>query len=145
MVLPLGSAGLAAALALLSAGCGGGPKLVPVKGKVTLDNEPLKTGSLVLQPSSAKEPMSRPPFAEIKEDGSYEVFTDGHPGAPPGSYLVRITANAPQSSDPKDMYAPPKSLVDKRYNEVETSKLTLEVSDGAAPGAYDLKLKKTGP
>ena len=34
------------------AGCGGGPKIVPAKGKVLLDGEPLKFGGVMLQPES---------------------------------------------------------------------------------------------
>jgi hypothetical protein len=124
------------------AGCGSsGPgRLVPVKGKVTLDDKPLATGSLVFKPDETKGNNSKfEPAGTIAADGSYSLFTREKEGAPLGWYKVGIVAEEANAADP---YAPRKSLVPNRFNDAETSGLSIEVSSSPPSGAYDLKLTK---
>ena len=136
---------LALAIALLAAlsGCdsSGVGRLVPVRGKVTLDGQPLTTGSLVYMPSAEKGNTSNyEPAATINADGTYQLFTAQRDGAPIGWYKVWVVAQAP--ADDKNPYAPTKSLIPARYAEPGTSKLEIEVVNRPSEGAYDLKLSK---
>jgi len=125
---------------LSAAGCGSsGPSTVPVSGKITVDGQPLAKGSLRFVPDSAKadSPNSEP--AGTIEGGSYSVFTGGKPGAPVGKYKVAVVSQDEiDSTNPQ----PPKSAVNPKYNDPQTSTLSVEVVSNAPPGAYDLKLSK---
>jgi hypothetical protein len=108
---------------------------------VTLDGAPLATGSLTYKPDAAKgNTSSLEPAATIGSDGSYTLYTKEKPGAPPGWYKVRVVAEGP--ANPADPYAPVKSLIPARWNDAETSGLTVEVVASPPAGAYDLKLTK---
>jgi hypothetical protein len=123
-------------------GCGSsGPgRLMPVKGKVTLDDKALTTGSLVFKPDATKGNNSRfEPSGTVATDGSYSLFTKEKEGAPPGWYKVGIVAEEANAADP---YAPRRSLVPNRYNDAETSGLSIEVASSPPAGAYDLKLAR---
>jgi len=56
-------------------GCGGsGPARTPVAGKVTLNGQPVKGGSLTFAPvTSDPNAASAPVIAKIKDDGTFEV------------------------------------------------------------------------
>ncbi len=126
-------------LLLLPAGCGDGPRLVPVSGKVTVNGEPLTTGTLVLKPDRDRGNTSPfEPAATINADGTYRVYTNYQAGAPVGVYKVGVQAAVP--INPGAEYPTYRSLIDKRYNNAATSGLTLSVVENPAPDAYDLKL-----
>ena len=55
-----------------------------------------------------------------------------------GAYKVTVSASVP--SDPKDEYSVPKSLINSKYSNPETSGLTAEVKEGA--GSYEFKVTK---
>jgi hypothetical protein len=78
---------LALALAAF-VGCSDGPQRMPVKGTVSLDGQPLATGSLLMTP------LKKGPVAgcDIK-DGRFEMPGERGPG--PGEYRVEITAYRP--------------------------------------------------
>lgn len=120
-------------------GCGGGPHLVPVRGKITVNGKPLTTGTLVLKPDRDKGNTS--PFesaATINADGTYQVYTNYKAGAPVGAYKVGVQAEV--AINPGVEYPTYRSLIHKRYNDAATSGLTLNVVESPAPDAYDLKL-----
>ena len=126
-------------------GCGdsGGTKLVPVAGKVTVDGKPLTTGTGKLSCRPVKgSATSQQPAADIEEDGTYRLVTDGKEGAPPGRYQVLVVDVEPR--DPKDPfpYGPRKTHVNLKYGNPKTSDMYIEVAPSPAPGAYDLKLTK---
>jgi predicted small lipoprotein YifL len=135
---PFAAALAALAAALLVAGCGGdGPKLLPVQGKVTADDQPLSKGSVRFVPDTAKGNAAKyEPAGEIGADGSYTLSTLGKPGAPAGWYKVSVV-----STDPVDSSKPlaVKSYVGKKYNDTQTSGLSVEVVASPPAGAYDLK------
>src|SRR5690348_17264028 len=63
---------------LLLAGCEA--RLVPVSGKVTLDNKPLTTGTVTLKPDKEKGNAAKvEPIGKIAEDGTYTIETNGKP------------------------------------------------------------------
>jgi hypothetical protein len=136
---------LALVVALLGAfrGCdsSGVGRLVPVRGKVLFDGQPLTTGSLVFKPNSEKGNASKfEPAATINPDGTYQLFTAEREGAPLGWYNVSVVAQAP--ADEKNPYSAQKSLIPARYAETNTSGLEIEVVENPSEGAYDLKLSK---
>ncbi len=115
-------------------------RTVPVKGKVTVDGEPLKQGSIVFRPDADKgNTLALEPAAQIADDGTYELNTRGKPGAPPGAYRVTVMAQVPL--DPKNPYSRGKLLVPQEYTAKDTTPLRIEVVDHPAPGAYDLPVK----
>jgi hypothetical protein len=77
-------------------GCGDGfPKLVPVRGKVTLDDQPLAFKTVYFHPEPGTPGTGA--AANTKEDGSYTLLairsgaTKDLPGAPAGAYRVTIS------------------------------------------------------
>jgi hypothetical protein len=131
------------AAALLSfAGCGGSG--IPVKGHATVNNKALSNGSVRFIPDKAKGNTGIvEPLGVITEDGTYELKTNGKPGAPPGWYKVVVNAGEPVDlSNP--VPPPSKSLIAMKYGTPESTDISIEVKSGAADGAYDLKLAPPG-
>jgi hypothetical protein len=142
---------LAAAL-----GCGDGPRLVPVSGKVTLDGKPLFHKSVYFHPQPGTPGNGA---ADVtKEDGSYRLLyirsgaTKVFPGAPPGAYRVVIAEakiaakEAPKGAEPPGpepaviptMPWRKRPVIPARYSNPETTPLSVEVSAGG--GTIDLEL-----
>ncbi len=114
-------------------------RTVPVKGKVTVNGQPLKRGSVIFWPDESKGNKSEfKPNGQIGEDGSYVLNTRGKPGAPVGAYKVTVSAQTEVDSTKPETA---KSLVPAIYSTKEKTKLLKEVTDNAAAGAYDLDLK----
>jgi hypothetical protein len=82
-------------LALPLAGCGkGGPKAVPVSGRVTLDGQPLANAVVTFTPSSPDPNVKPIPEATGRTDaqGNYTLQLDNrHHGCVPGSHRVRVS------------------------------------------------------
>jgi hypothetical protein len=117
-------------------------KTYPVTGKVDLDGELLKAGSVGFFPADQSE--GAPAFeaaGKIKEDGSYELSTRGKPGALLGSYKVTVVSQTKVEPDKAGSVV---SLVPKEYTTKETTPLKLEVIANPDSGTYDLRLKSTG-
>jgi hypothetical protein len=122
-------------------GCGGDAvKLVPVVGRITVDGTPLTTGSVSFRPDKAKGNASpHEPAGDIDAQGNYKLYTalkadTPKAGAPPGWYKVAVISAEP------GVYPPRKFFIDPKYGNIRTSPLSVEVTEGAAPGAYDFKL-----
>ena len=127
---------LGAAWGCGSAGDEGFPVTFPVQGKVTLKGQPLPKGSISFIPSEG-----RPSTAIIQPDGSYVLSTfKEKDGAVPGRYRVTVTAT---DADPMQMPRPggpaPKSLVPKKYNRPETSRLEAVVDKKSNEFPFDLQ------
>jgi hypothetical protein len=122
------------------AGCGGGgPKLIPVEGTVFYTGKPLAAGTVIFYPDTSKGNASKEePRGSIDAQGHYEVMTGAKKGASPGWYKVAV--NAAEQIDPKNPYFT-KWLIPERYIDHRTSKLTVEIVENPAPGAYDFKLE----
>jgi len=128
-------------LLLVVVGCdkSGVGKTVPVSGKVTVDGQPLESGSLSLKPDSAKGNTTKVEPAATISGGSYEVSAAGKKGAPPGWYKITVVSeDVPDSTNPTAV----KSKVNAKYKAVETTTLSFEVKEGAPANAYDLALTK---
>lgn len=133
-----------AALPLLLAGCGPtGPKLYPVSGKVTLkDGTPVKFGHVILHPDGGKgNPSQEVPHGTIR-NGEYSISTGANAGATAGAY--RVSIEAADEVDEKNPYFT-RWFAAEKYVNPDTSKLTLEVVEGAEPGRYDFKLDPHPP
>jgi hypothetical protein len=112
---------------------------VPVKGKVTVNGQPLKHGSVAFWPNEAKGNKSTlESSASINEDGTYELFTKGKAGARPGAYKVTIAAQTDVDSTKASQA---KSLVPPNYGTKADTPLLIDVVESPAPGAYDLTVK----
>src|SRR5690242_15276582 len=77
---------LAAALAAAGLGCSGDSGRHKVKGKVTLDGQPLQGAEITFIPSGSGEHATG--FSGA--DGTFEVNSTNAPGAAPGDYKVVI-------------------------------------------------------
>ncbi len=105
-------------LACLAAGCGDGrPRRVPVRGQVTIDGEPLRTGFVRLVPDDA-----RPSVGRIEEDGSFTLTTfSKEDGSVPGTHRVAVVAY--DESTPSTL----RWLVPRKYSDHNTSGLTVDI------------------
>ncbi len=132
----------AAAVALvLLAAAGCGPKLYPVRGKVTLaDGQPVTEGMVVFErKGEAKEAVTA--RGEIQADGSYRLSTHRPgDGVPAGTYRVLV---APKFDPNAVDRAPKPPPFDPRYAEFGTSGLEFEVKAGG-PDEFPITVKKKG-
>ena len=132
-------------LLLAAMGCGSSDpgievgEVMPVKGKVTIDDKPAPGVSLSFVADPSNTGAARISCAGVTDSsGNYEIFSSGSrqskSGAPLGKYKVTITA-APLD-EPTEVEIP------EKYSRVETSGLEVEVVESPGEGAYDLKLSK---
>lgn len=115
---------------VLLAGCGGGPELIQVKGKVTVDGEP--AGGAVLLFHSTLEGQTSVSSATAMEDGTFTITTNTQPGIPVGTYTVTASWPDPEHkpSDTEIMMGtaePGKDLLKGRYILREKSELSTTV------------------
>ena len=132
---------LASAFALLT-GCGG-PFDSTVHGVVTLDGNPLPTGTVTFKPTSNQGSTA---YAKVDESGNYELQTGREFGLPPGEYAVTVVARErPTSSYGKDGGPPPagKQLTPEWYRSPESSGLKFTVESGS--NEIDLALTSQAP
>ena len=125
---------------LLAAGCGHSPDLPPmqkVTGKVTLDGQTVTSGKVQFLPEQATEGKSPVASGDIKEDGTYELFTAGEPGAAVGWHKVRVFGH--QETDYEK--AGDQFTIPIVYNYPEKSNLRKEVKAGD-DNTIDLELKR---
>lgn len=85
--------GMMAALVLAWAGCGGGPKLVPVNGRVEYgDGRPVTAASICFIPDAEKGNTGQLATSLLAEDGAFTLRTYPHgDGAMIGPYKVTIS------------------------------------------------------
>ena len=122
-------------------GCGPSSDLIEVKGKVTLNGNPLETesGTITFHPTVEG---GKTPLGLIEADGVYTLYTEKQLGAPAGTYKVTIVAQASPSSEEAatDLDAAgPTYLVPNAYMDENQTPLTVEVVAG---GNFDLDVKK---
>jgi hypothetical protein len=130
-----------ASILCLITGCEEPPpkiKTWPVQGKVTVDEQPLRMGTILFTPDAAKGNLSKLEARGIlTADGQYSLRTGELVGAPPGWYRVTIYA-----MDSVDSTKLPEWLADEKYTKAETSGLAAEVVEKPAAGAYDFQVTK---
>jgi hypothetical protein len=125
-------------LVLLCFAVGCGPSHIPVSGTVTVDGQPLTTGSISFHPVSGASNLIG--NSQIDSGGKYKLMSEGQEGMQAGKYKVVVVASAP--SDAKDQYSLPVSLVDKKFSDAATTPITVEVASGASPDKYNLAVTK---
>jgi len=126
------AAGMILSLALI-VGCGNkGSNLLPVRGKVTLDDKPLAKGSIATMPESGRGAHG------AIVNGEFELGTfSNKDGALIGTHKVVIVATEGGGSGAES--GPGKSLIPARYNSPDASGLTIDVKSGD-PNTPTLKL-----
>lgn len=116
--------GTIAVLALTSAGCGGGPKLVPVSGRVHYgDGRPVTAASICFIPDAERGNNGQLATSLLAEDGTFTLRTYPHgDGAMIGSYKVTVSLGrgtarklakyTRESATPFKIDVPPQGLAD---------------------------------
>ena len=103
-------------IALPLVGCGG-PKLVPVSGRVTIDGKPLTEGYIFVMPSDERAAGS-----PIDSQGRFALTTyDDKDGCKPGTHPVTITAK--QHLSPTRV----RHLIPPKYEQPDTSGMTVTI------------------
>jgi hypothetical protein len=122
-------------------GCGGGPKLVQIKGVAKVDGTPTAGIQLTFHPADGKLPSSG--FSEA--GGEFTVVTDLNPGIPPGKYTV--TANYPdpavkisESQRMQGLGEPGPDLFKGKYGTIEKG-VAVEITSSTSELPIELKLK----
>jgi len=133
-------------LCLVLSGCKDGPARGPVRGRVTLGDEPVKGATIVFENAAQGVTLT----AVLNDDGTYEVKTYQGDGLPEGSYSVAvIPGRMLQSADeiplagknPEKAIPKNPSPIPLRYHKAATSGLAAEVKAGSNP-AFDFRLEK---
>jgi hypothetical protein len=121
---PAGRARLAAGAAiaaafLVLAGCGGGgPKIVPVSGTVTIDGQPLTYGHVQVIPTGW-----RPASGRLDGNGRFTLTTTvANDGCAVGTHPVAILAGESLTPETMKWHAP------QKYSDIQTSNLTVTIS-----------------
>jgi hypothetical protein len=111
----------------LAAGLGCSSNLASVSGTVTLDGQPLKTGTVSFK-STGDGALGQGTIT----NGAYQVTTGTASGLKPGDYLVTVVATEIDPPDPtKPSVVPiPRLLAPARYGDATTSGLTAKIKAG---------------
>jgi hypothetical protein len=140
---------MTAALGLLLAGCGGTKELPrgPVKGRVTMGNQPVAGATVTFESKGVGVAQT----ASTDDSGNYEFESYNATGLPAGSYKVTVSSGRfmqpgeeiPRIDPTKKPAAPPKpktTTIPDKYAKAETSGLSAEVKAGQnEPFNFDLK------
>ena len=133
-----------ALLALIAlSGCGGSRLgTVSVKGKITLDGQPVVKGMVFFQPVDAAK--GRPARAGIKPDGSYVAASlDNDHGIVPGEYNISVM---PPPFEADAMRIPGRAVaqtgIPPKYRKFKTSGLTLSVPGSSGPITYNIEMSQ---
>jgi len=113
-------------------GCGGdGPELGTVKGKVTLDGEPLEGADLEFQPKEGS-----PSYGTTDDNGRYDLmYTRDKRGAMLGEHTVKITTSTTDVDERGNEIRVPQR-VPPEYSQVGVTK---EVKPGTNKFNFELK------
>lgn len=133
----------------LMAGCGGGapppPKTVPVQGTITYKNAPVTKGSVALLSTATAEKgqVSKPAIGQIGPDGKFTLSTiTAGDGVIPGEYKVTVESMDGEVSM-EEGYEGKKvtSLIPKKYNNINTTDITVTIPDQTEPYELAIELK----
>jgi hypothetical protein len=125
-----GSIALFALIAVsFAAGCGGAPRS-KVTGKVTMNGQPVKGGSLSFAPlATDSKSNAKPATAEVQEDGTFVVGTDKpDDGAAIGKHQVLYSP--PPSTVEWDGYGEPPPGLTSPYEGLIPKQAEIEVKAG---------------
>jgi len=135
---------LAALAGLWSAGCGGdsdAPLTIRVKGKVTINGEPLTSGEVTFVPKEG-DGLHRPGVGQLDDEGGFVLFSYGKEGVEPGEYkvIVRPLPPEPTDGDKKDL-VPVSSPIPEKYQSPETTDLEETVDESAGKKLFEFDLQ----
>jgi hypothetical protein len=114
-------------------GCAGSE--ATVTGKVTIDGEPAKSGTVTFYADGTGPAAT----GNIESDGRYSLSTGTDKGLPAGSYIAAVAVvEVIQPADPRSEPIP-KLLSPEKYQVPATSDLKVEVKPGANDVPLELK------
>jgi len=104
-----------------------------VKGKVTLDSQPITGATIMFE--NREIGVAR--TYSLDEDGSFEIKSYDGEGLPVGKYQVAIIPGSTMKSDeiplagkPIPKKPPPSTKIALKYHNVDTSELSADVKEG---------------
>jgi len=121
--------------------------MVPIRGTVRHNGEPLDHGTVMFIPTSGGRQAS----AQIQRDGSYELTTlKSGDGAQVGEYKVVIHSHEPHPGEPGRVgheQNVPAAIkrgheIPQKYTEINTTPLAVSVTEGHS-GVEDFDLSST--
>ena len=115
---------------VVAAGCGRQSDLPPtaeVSGTVKVDGRPLARGAVKFVPDATKGTKGPPGVGYIDEEGHYEITTAGIQGAVVGHHKIGVEA---EEEYDETKISVGRSLIPRRYNNPDTSRLAAEVKEG---------------
>ncbi len=125
---------------VLYIGWGSGTRLISVRGKVTIDGQPLKKGLVIFYPNEKKGNLGKEEPRGKIGGGGYELFSRGGPGAAAGWYRVCVVAVEHRDAQ-SGVHGQPLPVIEAKYFDPKISPLEVEVRSDAPEGAYDLAVK----
>ena len=140
-------------LGLLAAGCTGGPKLVPVTGKVTMNGKPLKNAKVDFHPDPDMGNTGPGSSGTTDENGNFTLVCSqgAKPGAVVGHHRVIVTdldvygtvfvgRGDYRTEDPKGPKEVPKfSRLPATYEKLASTPFKVEVKADMGPVTLDVK------
>lgn len=109
-------------------GCGKGPKLASVSGKVTIQGTPITRGTVTFMPVQSKGTKGKAAIGNIDSDGNYVLGTFSETdGAIVGHHRVTISG---RGLDDADDVRPDKRIHPRYCNRMQSG-LTAEVESGS--------------
>jgi hypothetical protein len=106
-----------------------------VSGKVTVDGQPLKTGTITFSPK-----MDAPAaIGQIDFAGSYRLSVGTSQSISPGTYQVTIDAVELVPPTPTDPSPLPKKLLPAKFYDGQNPEMVREVKTGKNTFDFDLK------
>lgn len=129
------------AIVPLLSGCGSGPRLYPVTGKVTLDGAPVAGAAVTFVPDPAKgNTLKIIATGQSGPDGTFTLKTEGDAGAPAGWYQVSVmTRMSGMMTGSADARA---QAINPRFEQAATSGIAVEVVAAPAADAYAIRVTK---
>ena len=116
-------------------GCDSRPKRVPVTGKVLIDGQPLKYGTVIFMPKNGRQSTG-----PLDENGNFTLTCyDPNDGALVGTHDVTILAGEAINNTTTKFYAP------QKYADRKTSGLTQEIKPSNEPVVINLTWKGSPP
>ncbi|HVL07855.1 MAG TPA: carboxypeptidase-like regulatory domain-containing protein [Burkholderiaceae bacterium] len=120
------SAFLLPLLALCISGCGGGHPST-VSGTVSLDQQPLATGTVTFHPEGGGAAA----YGNVDASGKYMISTGTSQGLEPGDYRVTVVALELIPGPHPDDAPSGRRITPQQYQDLETTPLRVSVERGA--------------
>lgn len=119
-------------------GCGdSGPPLIPVQGKVFINEKPATEGGVTFR--SVDNQMLQLAGA-IQPDGTYLMLHNRQEGVPQGQYIVTVLVTETAKKSDGTYTGLPKTISNQKFSNPATTPLKVEVKEGNAAEAYDLQV-----